>query len=161
MIPWKIAYFDQQKLLPFQSTQDKHVYVIPNDCHREPGVFHKWRCFRAPLFDCPPQTPGLDPPLHKRLASSVISASCGHSCLFHSWKAQFHLSRLQISPGLILCSDTERHYCTFINIYTVPITGIDGIIYNRNRWNNSGPDDFGVGLLAVGFIRGDYCIDRW
>jgi len=31
--------------------------VIPNDCRRQPWVF--WR----PLFDCPLQTPGLDPPL--------------------------------------------------------------------------------------------------
>jgi len=33
-------------------------------------------------------------------------------------KKQSHLSRQQISPGLVLCSDTG-HYCTFLYINTV------------------------------------------
>jgi len=43
-----------------------------------------------------------------RLASQTISVSCGYSCLFHLLTAQFHLSRLQISPVLVLCSVTGQ-----------------------------------------------------
>ena len=34
-------------------------------------------------------------------------------------KKTIYLSRLQVSPGLVLCADTG-HYCTFVNIYAVP-----------------------------------------
>jgi len=57
-------------------TKHNHVYVIPNGCHKETGVFNKWRRFGNPLFDCPhPQTPGLDPPLCLRWNSWNWSSS--------------------------------------------------------------------------------------
>ena len=41
--------------------------MITNDCHREPGGIRQVKTFWRPLFDCPPQTPGLDPPLNAKV----------------------------------------------------------------------------------------------
>ena len=50
------------KLPPFYPTKYNHVYVIPNGCHKESGIFNKWRRFGTPYLTRP-QTPCLDPPL--------------------------------------------------------------------------------------------------
>jgi len=50
---------------------------------------------------------------HERLASQAILAIYRQPAFFIHKQAQFHLSKLQISPGLVLCSDTG-----FVNIHS-------------------------------------------
>jgi len=38
---------------------------MPNDFHREAGVYKQLKSFLSSSFDCP-QTPGLDPPLEQQ-----------------------------------------------------------------------------------------------
>jgi len=45
--------------------------VTPNDCRRQPLIFKQVNTFLAPLLDCYPQRPGLDPPLVAQMYFTV------------------------------------------------------------------------------------------
>ena len=45
-------------------------------------ILNKWRIFGAPLFDCTPQTPGLDPPL----VDTIVGMRLEQPSYWYSWK---------------------------------------------------------------------------
>jgi len=88
-----------RKIATFLAYKKYHVYVIHNDCHKEPGVFNKWRRFGAPLCDCPPKRLVWIRhwPCTRRLTIPDISKVC--ACVFWpvispcaSFISEFHLS---------------------------------------------------------------------
>jgi len=56
-------------------------------------------------------------------------------------KKQFHLSRIQISPWLVLCSDTA-YYCTFVNIYTTVCLSPQESVWNCRQLRARGITQF-------------------
>ena len=89
------------------------------------------------------------------MASQDISASCGHSCLFHH-KKQSHLSRQQISPGLVLCSDTG-HCCPFLYIYTVTEPSQE-VFETVDSWEHEAWYNFSIFVTSLRTLSNSSCL---
>ena len=66
---------------------------------------------------------------------------------FFIHKKQSHLSKQQISPGLVLCSDT-RHYCTFLYIYTVTEPSQE-VFETVNSWEHEVWHNFSIFVTSL------------
>ena len=58
-------------------------------------------------------------------------------------------------------SPNRKQVCSKIGLIKGSFGFLKRVFYYRNKWSDSGPDNFGlikrVSLLTVGFISGDYC----